>query len=196
MKSLLSVVLLFGVLAAVPERSLSQSNLNQTAELTDQYKVYNAVIGKMFADNKLTFDFGGKAPVKLLVIEERTVSDPWIREVPWQRRSDMITPNDAMRADYRIKNQHPVTLKRWFVLTVDYELVNTPESKRAAYEKEDNEVHGIVGLSRVGFNKARTEAYVYMRYVCGMGCGQGFTFWMVKSGETWKVEKIILMWTS
>ena len=196
MRSLTSIVLIFGVLAAVPARIPGQSKLDETAELIEEYKVYNAVIRNMFADNKITFDFGGKVPVKLLVIEERTVLDPSVRETPGATRSDMITPYDDMQANYRLKNQRPVTLKRLFMLTVDYELVNSPESKRAAYEREGGEVHGIVSLSRVGFNKARNEAFVYMSYVCGGLCGHGFTFWMEKSGDTWKLKKSVFMWIS
>jgi len=196
MRSLLAIVFTFGVLATVPARGLGQANLNQTAELTEEYEVYNAVIGNMFADNKITFDFGGKVPVKLLVIEERTVSDPSFREEPWTPKSDLVTPYNDMRGQYQVKNQHPVALKRWFTLTVDYEVVNSPESKRTAYEREGSEVHGIVSFSRVGFNKARTEALVYMSYVCGGLCGHGFTFWMEKSGDTWKVKEIIRMWIS
>ena len=196
MRSLTAMVLIFGVLAAVQAPSPGQSKLDETAELIEEYRVYNAVIRNMFADNKITFDFGGKVPVKLLVIEERTVFDPSVRDTPRATSSDMITSYDEMRADYQLKNQRPATLKRMFTLTVDYELVNSPESKRAAYEREGGEVHGIVSLSRVGFNKTRTEAFIYMSYTCGGLCGHGFMFWVEKAGDTWKVKKSVLMWIS
>jgi len=75
-------------------------------------------------------------------------------------------------------------------------LVDSAESNQTAYEREGSEVHGIVSLSRVGFNPSHTAALVYMSYYCGGLCGHGFTFYLVKSGDKWKVDKITGMWIS
>ena len=194
MRSILAIALMFGVTAAVAAQTQKDSAANQSDELTEDYKIYDAVLSRMFAGNKITFDFGGDVPVKLLVIEERTAADPFAKE---PRFGASLIRQEAV-VDYEMKSDHPVSLQRRFKLNVDYVLVNSPESRRAAHEREgkDNEVHGVVRLSRVGFNKARTKAYLYMDYVCGDLCGHGWGIFLVRSGETWTVDNVVAKWIS
>lgn len=55
---------------------------------------------------------------------------------------------------------------------------------------------GIVVVSRIGFNRERTEAVAYTGYSCGTLCGQGEFVWLVKRAGAWGVEDRTVVWIS
>ena len=181
--------------------------LTQSEIPADEYAVYDAVIANMFADNKVTFDFGGEVVVKLLMVVDHTVPYPFSTV---SSRSDTGVTED-WRAnfpgivrqtvdEYSAKNKQPSMLKRLFHLRVDYVLVSAEEeAKRRATARYDNQWHaadGRVSLSRVGFDRDHRQALVYMSFYCGALCGHGFFLFLTKTGSEWRVDKKFQVWIS
>ena len=169
----------------------------------DEYAVYDAVIANMFADNKVTFDFGGEVTVKLLVVADHTGAYPSSRSETgvsedWRANFHGIVGQTV--AEYSAKNRQPSLLKRLFHLNVDYVLVSAEEAaKRRDTPKYNNQSHatdGRVSLSRVGFDPDHRQALMYMSYYCGSLCGHGFFLFLTKTGTGWRVDKRFQVWIS
>ncbi len=175
------------VLAAQSLGSASRGPLYQADVSPDEYAVYNAVIGDMFA-----------GPMKLLIIYDHTVTYPFRDVGGSDAAANAFFPAIAQQTadDFAVKNKQASLLKRSFNLNVDYILWNSEDPKRAALEKGDGEVHGLVSLSRVGFNRDHNQAVVYMSYVCGGLCGHGFVLLLSKSGDQWQVVNKRRLWIS
>ena len=63
------------------------------------------------------------------------------------------------------------------------------------YEKHPDS-SGYMGFSRVGFNRAGTEALVYSIHGCGGLCGSGGYVFLVKQNNVWKIQKWMAAWIS
>ena len=48
---------------------------------------------------------------------------------------------------------------------------------------------GVLTFSRVGFNSAKTRAFVYAAEVCGPLCGSGYTFVLDKTNGVWELTE-------
>ncbi len=189
------------VLTAHSLGGASYPTLPQTEIAADEYAVYDAVIADMFADNKVTFDFGGDVTVKMLVILNHTVaytfstvssrSQTGVTE-DWRSHFPGILQQTV--EDYATKSTQPSLLKRSFNLKVDYILVG-PEEERTRRD-EWHAADGRVSLSRVGFDRDHRQALVYMSFYCGVLCGHGFFLFLTKSGTAWGVDKKFQVWIS
>jgi hypothetical protein len=200
MRLLAATVLLFALFAS--DAALSgRAVLPGQAEVSDEYLVWDAVIGDVFADSKTAQTGTDKIRVKQIVIKDRTVAYPRQGLSSDQNLGTMLAPSlhPEMFADYRAKNQQPATLTRQFELKVDYAMLNVLENQlKSKPILVGNGMNGsyIVGLSQVGFNKAHSEALVYMDYVCGGLCGEGIAFFLEKENDAWKVSKRSMLWIS
>jgi hypothetical protein len=54
--------------------------------------------------------------------------------------------------------------------------------------------NGLITLSRVGFNEDATRAIFYMGMGCGNDCGEGSFVYMVKEGDSWRVDRKLRVW--
>lgn len=191
----LPIVILVLTVAALGARRVNPISSHQSEVSSEEYAIYDAVISDMFADNKVTFDFGGQVTVKLLVIEQHTFSYPSPGNGNYGR---VVLPMVAslhreVLEDYSAKNKQRFVLERQFNIKVGYVLVDSPESRVTARYLEGHAVHGVLTLSRVGFNRAGDEAYVWMAYSCGGLCGERFGLFLVKEKGAWRVDKKSLM---
>ena len=218
MRLVVSVLVLVCLAASAGSTAANLQSVNETQRQLDEYGVYNAVIGVMFADHKVTFA-NENNDVDLLLIESRTVSHalPYhspsigldfkklnpvpspepIRIVPSygsrKFQSSEAGEREAL-ADYSNQNNQPVTLRRLFNLKMDYALIDSQETKGEA--QDGKQARGIVTFSRVGFNSARTQAVVYMGYSRYMCCGWGYGIFLVKEGATWRVDREQRIWVA
>jgi hypothetical protein len=55
---------------------------------------------------------------------------------------------------------------------------------------------GIIWFSRVGFNRTLDEALVYVSFVCGGLCGEGWDYVLKKRRGTWQVVGVRVIWVS
>ena len=74
-------------------------------------------------------------------------------------------------------------------------LVKNDRAWRGFMKKHPNSP-GIVVVSRIGFNRDRTEAIVYIGRACGTICGEGEYARLVKLNNSWTVEDHTVVWLS
>lgn len=73
----------------------------------------------------------------------------------------------------------------------------------AASQKDWDVIHatypnifGYLIFSRIGFNSEMNQALVYTAQYCGFTCGLGNLIFLVKEGDTWRIEKDVNLWVS
>jgi hypothetical protein len=171
----------------------------------EEYAVYSAVISKLFAGNKVTFDT--QSPVNLLVIKNRTVDDhPLMENLDdhWRYVARGLSPisQDTIAA-YKARNREPRQLEDAFKLPIKNVLVEEKELDRFRREggweefyKKYPESGGFISFSQVGFNPERSQALVYFEHWCGGLCGSGLYLLLEKSEGGWKVAKAHRSWIS
>ena len=205
------IVILLGALLALfglPAYAfVFQTSSSQSEVTKEEYAVYNAVIGDMFAGSKVTFDT--QAEVKLLVINDHTTSNLFLLgqsdETSSTFRQELPLLVDETMNDYRTKNKGSEQLKPAFDLKIKYTLVEKqvidlifkhgPDGWPAFYKKYPDS-GGYLRLSRVGFNRKTVQALIYVEHGCGGLCGTGHYVFLVKGQEGWKVNKKIMAWIS
>jgi len=180
-------------LLALP-RARIDSIAYQTEISPDEYAVYDAVIGDLFAGDKVTPDQAGKVSAKLLLIENHTVKYPSDGSTLNARYYLTASISPETLADYERQNNSPEVLKRSLNISLYYLLINSAESKRSVADLRGREVQGTVSVSRVGFNRDRTEALVYRSYICGGLCGYGSVLFLKRADNRWKVETKATLW--
>jgi hypothetical protein len=184
----------------------SRQASDQSGVSAEEYAVYAVVIGDMFADDKVSFDT--QAKVKILVIEDRTVSavsDGTEEENDAERLKQGFSPAISQETidDYVAKNAKSQQLTKSFDLKLKYTLI--PKEKidqiftglpSDEFYKQFPDSGGYIALSRVGLNSRGDQAFVYMRHICGGLCGSGHYLSLVKKDEEWVVQKKFRAWIS
>jgi hypothetical protein len=74
-------------------------------------------------------------------------------------------------------------------------LVKNDRAWRGFMKKHPN-APGVVVVSRIGFNRDRTEAIVYVGRACGSICGEGEYVRLVKLKNSWAVDDHTVVWLS
>jgi hypothetical protein len=174
---------------------------------TEEYAVYSAVIGEMFAGGKVTFDTGSE--VKLLVIKGYTVGDFLRADVEnqdWKYlRQQFPSISQETINDYVAKSKEAYELKDAFDLKLNHTLVKKGEVEGMfkggvngweAFYKRFPDSGGLVGVSRVGFNPEMNQALMYVEHGCGGLCGTGHYVLLNKGEGGWKVAKRFMAWIS
>jgi len=208
-KPIIFITLILGVAALafffiyhnIPSQSSAVSSPNfNTSEETEEYAVYSALLEKLFV----------KDDVKLLVIQKQTISSVnnyFIRTTVEEPIPDMkkLFPSvsEDTFLDYRSKNQQSSSLNSKFVLPVKYVVTDEfelKEDKDAAridsFFEKFPDARGMIRLSKVGFNKDRTEAFVYVEFICSVLCGGGNNVLLEKNSGQWKVKEQFEGWKS
>jgi hypothetical protein len=172
----------------------------------DEYAVYSAVIARMFAGDKVTFD--SQTKVKLLVIQDTTVTDSTASEAENNEQSfKKMFPvlKEGVAADYKTKNSTPLHLKDSFELKLKHVLVEKQAIDKMFEEgggwweefyKKYPDSGGFISFSRVGFNSDVDQALVYIAHGCGGLCGTGHYVLLEKGVDGWKVVKRSMVWIS
>ena len=173
----------------------------------EEYGVYDAVVGKLFAGKKVAFD--SQAPVDMLVIKDRTVMDHRgyafdDSNIRWQSILKQLSPiSEDTVASLKERNKSPHPLYHSFNLPISYMLVEAKEVEQVWKERRWKEFYekypasgGFISFSRVGFNREMNEALVYFEHWCGRVCGSGFYLVLKKDEVGWKVAKMDRAWIS
>jgi hypothetical protein len=169
--------------------------------LAEEYAVYSALIQSKY--------IAGNRPA-LVVIEEETVKSDGAQFSVDQAfgimRSWRPKLDEDVFADFKAKNQAPSALERRFTLSVDYMLMSEQELSSTFasghttgwddfYKKYPNS-HGIVTLSRVGFNKAKDVAVVYAGNQWHWTAGEGGLLLLKKTDGKWVIDQDGMYWVS
>lgn len=90
---------------------------------------------------------------------------------------------EGARADFLEKNQQSVKLQEQFSIPFGYHLTN--EDKRGGYGFLE------IGLSRIGFNRSKDKALVYITYTLDTMDGENAKerfFVLTRAGDQWVVQ--------
>ncbi len=208
-KPIIFITLVLGVAAfaflfiyrnAPSQSSVVLSPYLNTSEETEEYAVYSALLEKQFA----------KDDVKLLVVQKQTISSVnnyFIRitveePIPDMKKLFPSVSEDTF-LDYRSKNQQSSSLNSKFVLPIKYVVTDEFEFKEDedaawidSFYKKYPDARGIIRLSKVGFNKDGTEAFVFAEFICFSLCGGGNNVLLEKNFGVWKVKEQFEGWKS
>jgi len=177
-----------------------QSNIS-----AEEYAIYAAVLRNMFAGDRVTFDTQEK--VKLLVIEDRTVSEHFnaaAGENETERLKQIFSPpiSQEIIDDFVAKNAKSHKLTNSLDLKLKYTLIPKEKIKPITglpsdeFYRQFPNSGGYIALSRVGFNANSDQALAYMQHVCGGVCGSGHYLLLVKNNGGWVVQKSLVAWES
>lgn len=71
-----------------------------------------------------------------------------------------------------------------------------PEKGWSKFHQKFPYAKGIVGMSRVGFNRSRDVAIIYYNFGCGADCGSGWLFKLQSGWLGWEVIEMEHLWDS
>jgi hypothetical protein len=190
--------LAFGLTLAIPGAVATSLPAAHDSASGEEYAVYDAIIERLYVEKKNP---------SLIVIAKQTESgsQPQPGKGPIIGVADADEMRQALKsiADlapaYEAENQKPSKLKDKFQLSVDYvfadkakalALIQKDGGNMAGFNKKypGSEPVGLIGLSRVGFNPASTEALVYAAHWCGNHCGDAMFLLLVKANGAWKIK--------
>ncbi|MDQ3220722.1 MAG: hypothetical protein M3Q26_08250 [Acidobacteriota bacterium] len=183
-----------------------------TGASDDRYRIYDAVIERMFAGNKINFD--GPSKVDHLIIRERTITEYAYNEKKedWQQVKNRLKNLSAETiVDYEANLGKATKLKRSFNIQLNYSLL--PQKQYSdifagsqnynATEEGWKKFHdtfpgsaGYIMLSNIGFDRSRKQALVYFVHWCGYVCGSGHYILLDKVEKQWRVAAIGGIWIS
>ena len=170
----------------------------------EEYAVYSALISQKFVREKTK---------RLVILNEtaRQFSPSEDADTVWAVKARIPEASEPVLDDFAKKNKTTSLLERRFKFQVDYVLISDEEldsffkdgfpgegferSWKQFYEKYPG-APGYIWLSRVGFDKEKGEAVVYVGSMCDQLCGGGQYVRLVKKDGGWKVEQEVTIWAS
>lgn len=169
----------------------------------EEYAVYSAAINHLFAKDKQS--------VELLAISNQTsfyddekhkaiYGDDYVTVKTAEQRvrhlkENFPSVNEETLFDYDKKKIQLSNLHRNFNLSVGYTLINEEELKSVGNHRinvfsEKYEASGMIRLSRIGFNKEKTEAFIYVEFLFCPLCSQSDHLLLEKVDGIWTVKEI------
>ena len=185
MQKLFYLVLISILITLSSRPSYPASHLNQHEVDADEIAVYSVALDKLFPHRK----FENK-PIKLLVIEDITKVDAYggnnILTQDLKRFIPEI-PQDTLES-FQNQNKQFYTFTDLGDLSIEYQLMRPSEMAgwRDFYEESPNSP-GLISLSRVGFNREKNGALVYITHIWGHGGGRGYLVLLKRKNGKWKV---------
>ena len=189
---------------------LTLRNSSQKEQLEDvDYEVYSQVLQTHFASDRY------------LVIGDHTLMEfPPVMMAstgfggsPQMKKLRADLSNETAH-NYDQKNKASIALENRFSVKIPVVLLSASErdnifsvegdgaSKRAGADgfNELNRLYpgavAFMHVSRIGFDAKKTQALVYVGFVCGGLCGQGQFFLLVKEGSIWRIRHAATSWVS
>lgn len=165
---------------------------------SDEYAVFRALL-----------DHGLGPEAQQVVVAESTTGDPAgilpSAQADDARAKDLGTSLELLR-DWSLMNQRTFTLGEGFSTRVPHVLLadpvretlfrgDQPEQGWQLFFRKYPQSAGLVRLSRVGFNAARSEALVYLEFQCGAECGSGRLVQLARDpAGNWRIVSGELLW--
>jgi hypothetical protein len=172
-------------------------------EESEEYAVYSAAINHLFVKDNDS--------VKLLAISNQTsfygnethkaiYGSDYIKDTASEQRVKQMNEwypsvTDETLFDYDKKKIQSSNLHRNFNLSVGYTLINEEELENVGKHRievfsEKYEASGMIKLSKIGFNKGKTEAFVYVEFLFCPLCSQSDHLLLEKVNGIWTVKEI------
>ena len=159
----------------------------------EEYAVYKVLLGDGYQS----------------IVSKFTVADE-LKSIFKVRKRELSFVQSETRKNFNQRNEKSFELQNNFGIKPDVKLVvdeevnlyfemakeNDLAAENALYEKFGS--RSLAYLSRVGFNKTKTQALVSLTSdsgFCGT-CSTNFVFVLSKQTGTWKIEKKVIGWIS
>jgi len=170
-----------------------------TTPTDDEYEVLSALINEFY----LTGEY------KSIVITNPTcceMEDVDFRGGGWKVYVDQLSPiSFETLEDYAARNKQPLSFERRFKLKTKYQIVpnadveklfpaGMPEEGWKVFYSKYPGSNGYLKLSRVGFNKAKDQAFVSTGWIRGPRYGEGHYVVLGKQNGSWKVLNRMGTW--
>jgi hypothetical protein len=167
---------------ACPAGEASSLKTSVTSPDADEYAVYSDLISSRYA----------KDGVSLIVVEDHTSGES---DGIWELHGI----DGELLKDYQAKNKAAYGLERRFSLKTSYELISEGEAIDTLSDYEGDwdtfyeiypDSQGILILSRVGFDKNKTQALVYACNQAGPAAIEGIYCLLARNGNAWAVKDV------
>ncbi len=166
-------------------------------EETEEYAVYSAVINERYVKGdsaKLLVilnqtSFYGNQRERAIYGDDyvkRTTSEQRIR----QMKESYPSVSEEILSDYDAKRMKSNKVGHNFNLLVEYKLINEDELEN------NKRLDMTIRLSKVGFNSEKTQAFVYVEFICFALCGEGNQLLLEKADGVWKIKQNFGGWRS
>lgn len=169
----------------------------------DEYSVYSDLLKE---------EFIGKRTKQIVIKKETAVQNFSANEkIPTEGLQGSLSSLKKETAeDFLLRNKQSAKLTDKFKLKVKINLVGeeidkifiennrngSTENGWMIFHKRYPTADGIITLSRVGFNKEKTQALIFVAFGCGWLCGEGNYILLEKQEEEWKVKSKLINWVS
>jgi len=164
----------------------------QVAPDADEFLVYKAVLQSFV-----------RKETKRLVIRKQTttVAENFSSRFGENLIEPLPTLSKETIDDFGTRNQKSVTLTDKFNLKLKINFVGEEINKLfennavggkdgwEIFNKKYSNANGFISVSRVGFNKSKTQALIAVSHSCGWRCGEGSYKLLTKKNNTWEIEK-------
>lgn len=199
--SLLPIIFALFLISCFAQTITAQKQRTKISK--EEYAVYSAVINKSFAGGKVTFDT--QAKVKLLVIADRNITTlrtyrpesidlKRLPELSEETFNDFVQKNEDIQ---KLKDNFTIELQRTLIKKDEIERIFKDREKGwEKFYKSFPDSGGYIGLSRVGFDKEKKQAIMYMEHYCRDLCATGHFLLLKKSKEGWEVVNGYMPWIS
>ncbi len=199
MKRFFSLFLIFFVIVFnFPVSSFYARNLDAKDILdAEEYKVYSDIINNDYKPSKAAYK------PNLIVFQEYTglhLTDS-SSDIIKQVKHEVPSVSKELLNNFKSKNEKSHKLYRFFKINVPYMLISKKDFKlkynnsawKDFYKKYPKPWHFTI-VSRVGFNKKKTQALVYIESTFGGWDGAGQCLLLVKNKDKWVVTHRALIW--
>jgi hypothetical protein len=166
----------------------------------DEYSVFSALLQQ---------EFIGKGTKQLVIKNQTDIYNFSNNETLDNLQKYLLPLEKETFLDFSSRNKQSADLKNKFNLKVKINLVGEEIGRIFAGGERDSEndgwkmfhkkyptAGGFITLSRVGFNKEKTQALIYAAHNCGWLCGEGNYILLVKKDNIWKIEEKLMNWIS
>ena len=180
------------LLLGVTPMAASQADSGPDSE---EYAIYSLVLNqlRMIDDSYVVINdhtIDDRKPFTPIKQRLQSASRQMRGGIPRQIRTDFETKNQIR---YRLENHFKLKVKVVFLSQTEIDRLVLPEwidflKKYPA--------HGLIELSRVGFNARRDRALVYTGSQGGPKSGAGFLILLSKTNGNWVIDQKIFAWVS
>ena len=189
--------------APVAQGAAVQGDSTPPALIADDSAVYAVIFTELFQ---------ATAETQIMVLDHTSVGVPpgmWtVTSVQGPDTGKFIAQvSTETRQDYQLKNKQSIRLpgECKFAPRCEFDnvvaltaIVGGEKDKMEKGWKEFNKrfpnAPGIFVVSRIGFNRAHTEALAYAGKSCGQLCGDGYYVWLVKRQGAWSLAAETTIW--
>jgi hypothetical protein len=141
----------------------------------NDYLIYEKVLEKLISDQNA-----------IIVLDDSTHEESSVYANPDRFIEGLSGLSAETLENYMSVNQEKIKLKN--IPNIDFVFASKYE-----YSSE----HKIyVNVSRIGYNKKKTQAVVTMGMTYGPFVGYGSIMFLVKDGYEWKIQKTMMTWIS